>query len=69
MPALGLGILFTHHALELGGDVVHQHLVQRQTGVELAGGGSEGIVGVAAGGQEVIGDHGIGRVRIKGPCR
>ena len=64
--ALGLGILLTHHALELGGDVVHQHLVQRQTGVELAGGGSEGIVGVAAGGQEVVGDHGIGLVGIKG---
>ena len=43
--ALGLGILLAHNALELGGDVVHQHLVQRQTGVELAGGGSKGIVG------------------------
>lgn len=39
--ALGLGILLAHNALELGGDVVHQHLVQRQTGVELAGGGSK----------------------------
>ena len=63
--ALRRGILRTDHALELGGDVLHHSLVQRDTGIELCGSSSEGIVGVAAAGNKVIGNDRIGIVRLE----
>ena len=64
--AIGLGILLAHNAAQDGGDIVHDHLVQGKAGVKLAGCRRKGIVGVAAGGTEVIGDDGIGGVFIEG---
>ena len=52
--------------LALGGDVVHEHLIQRHAGVIAHGGGFKGIVGVAAGPQEVVGDDGVGLCGVKG---
>ena len=63
--ALRRGILRTDHALELGGDVLHHSLVQRDTGVELRGSGLESIIGIAAGSAEVIGNDRIGIVRLE----
>ena len=52
--------------LALGGDVVHEHLIQRHAGVIAHGGGFKGIVGVAAGPQEVVGDDGVRLCGVKG---
>ena len=53
---IGLAVLrLGDHALELGGDVVHDHFVQGHAGVIAAGGSLEGVVGVAAGAHKVVG--------------
>lgn len=58
---IGLAVLrLGDHALELGGDVVHDHFVQGHAGVIAAGGSLEGVVGVAAGAHKVVGDNGVG---------
>ena len=54
------------HALELGGDIVHDHLVQGHAQVIADGRGLEGVIGVAAGAQEVVGDDGVGLIGVKG---
>ena len=64
--AVGLGILLAHNAAQDGGDILHDDLIQGQAGVELAGCGRESIIGVAAGGGEVVGDHGVGLIGIEG---
>ena len=53
-------------AVQLLGDVVHHHLVQGDAGVVSAFSGAESIIGVAAGGHEVVGDDGVGGVCVKG---
>ena len=63
---LRLGILLADHAAELLGDVLHQNLIEWTAGVELAARRGEGIVGIAAGGHEVIRDNGILRVQVEG---
>ena len=60
-----LGIVLTDHALELLGDVFHDHFVQRQAGIELVGGCGKRIVRVAAAGHEVVRDDGIGGLGVK----
>ena len=63
--ALGSCVFLTDAALELGGDVVHQRLVEGDTGVKLTGRGGKCVVGVAAAGAEVVGDDGIGRLCVE----
>ena len=59
------GIFLADDALELLRDVFHDHLVQRQAGVELVGRRREGVVGVAAAGHEVVRDDSVGSRRVK----
>ena len=59
VPGLGDG------AAQLIGDVFHDDLVQRQAGVKLGCRCGKGIVGVAAGGQEVVGDDSVGGILIE----
>ena len=58
--ALRGGIRRTDDALEFGGNIFHHGLIQRHTGIELSGSGSESVIGVAAGSAEVIGNDGVG---------
>ena len=63
--ALGFCVFLTDAALELGGDVVHQSLVEGDAGVKLTGRGGKCVVGVAAAGTEVVGDDGIGGLCVE----
>ena len=63
--ALRCCVLFADNALELLGYVGHESLIERNAGVKLSGGTCESVVGISAGGEEVVGDNGVGRFRIK----
>ena len=63
--ALRRGILLADGALELLGHILHHSLVQRNTGVELGGSGLKGIVGVAAGGAEVVRHNGVDLIGLE----
>ena len=57
---------FLDDTAELLGDIVDDDGIQRIAGVELRGRRCEGVVGIAAAGNEVVGDNGVLRVLIKG---
>ena len=63
--ALRRGILLADDALELGGDVLHHDLIQRNAGIKLGRSCSESIVGVAAAAAEVVGDDRIGVIGLE----
>ena len=64
--ALGRAVvLLRNDTAELLGDVVDDDGIERIAGVKLSRRGAEGIVGVAACGNKVVGDHGILGLLVK----
>ena len=63
---LGLAVVLGgDDPVQLGGHIVHNHLVQGDTQIITDGGRAKGVVRVAACPQEVVGDDGVDFVRVK----